>query len=224
MSSPNEVQRIRKVYAERDRRGVSHSKAAAWRIISEDRHARMRKLVGEDASRTSRLLDVGCGSGWDIEMWTRAGWSPDRLAGVDVVASRVDAARERCPGVDIRLIDGDHLPFDDDAFDVTTAATVFSSILDQRVRQALFAEMLRVTRQGGLVLVYDFTLRNPRNPHVLAMTRRRLAELGRPPDRTARLTPLVQLVAAGSMIHPRLTALAMRFGPRTHRLSVWVPA
>jgi hypothetical protein len=109
-------------------------------------------------------------------------------------------------------------------FDAATAVTVFSSILDPAVRRVLFREMERLIRPGGLVVVYDFVIRKPTTADVRGLSLDRLADLGLPPTGPRRLSPLLQLVAAAEMLHPRLGDLAMRLAPRTHRLSWWVVA
>ena len=172
-----------------------------------------------------RLLDVGCGSGGDLSYFRDYGWAADRLAGVDLIPSRLEAARLACPGVELHVTESSVLPFPDASFEVATAATVFSSILDSAVRRALFAEMERVVRPGGLVLIYDFTIRKPTNPSVIAMPLLRLTELGRPPDGSMRVSPLLHAVAAGAAVNRRLADMAMKVAVRTHRLSYWqVPA
>jgi len=218
-----EVERIRAVYAARDAASGRHPAiAAAYRRLNAERTSITHELVATVAPPPGgRLLDVGCGAGFDLARWLEAGWSPARIAGVDLVADRVARARETCPGVDIRLGDGSRIPFDDATFDAATAVTVFSSILDPVVRRVLFVEMVRVVRPGGLVIVYDFVIRKPTNPNVRGLSLARLADLGRPPDGSRRLSPLLQIVAAGELIHPRVGDIAMRFAPRTHRLSWW---
>ena len=81
--------------------------------------------------------------------------------------------------------------------------------------------MERVVRPGGLILIYDFVIRKPMNPDVIGMPLRRLAELGRPPDGSMRLSPLLQAVALARAIHPQLADWTMQHAPRTHRLSYW---
>jgi hypothetical protein len=90
------------------------------------------------------------------------------------------------------------------------------------MRRGLFAEMARALRPGGIVIVYDFVIRNPRNPRVVAMTGRRLAGIaGRPPDASWPVSPLLYAVGPAAMLHPALARLVGRAMPRTHRLSVW---
>ena len=185
---------------------------------------RLRALVERELPGPPwpRILDVGCGGGHDLRAWLEAGWSPERLAGVDLVPGRVQAAAERCPRVDVREGSGAALPYPDASFDVATASTVLSSVLDAAIRKVILAEMRRVVRGGGLVVVYDFVIRNPRNRSVIAMPTSRLTEAaGMPPDGSERLSPLVYLVAAGAAVHPTAARLAWALGPRTHRLTFW---
>lgn len=218
-----EIVRIRAAYRERDRRGArGPAIAAAYRLVNAERLVRMGALIESIAGPAPRLLDVGCGGGHDLASYEARGWPAERMAGVDLVADRIAAARELCPGVDLRVTDGATLPFPAASFDVATAVTTFSSILDIGLRRALFAEMDRVVRPGGSILVYDFVIRNPTNPDVIAMTGARLRDLGRAPDASTRLTPLIQAVALGALLGPQGAHLAANVAPRTHRLSRWV--
>ena len=223
-AATSEAERIRRVYAQRDRRGPRHPAIAeAYRRLNRERLGRMHAILRTVAPPPAgRLLDVGCGGGYDLTRWLEAGWPADRIAGTDVVERRAAAARGACPAVDIRVGDGEALPFPAAAFDAATAVTVFSSILEPSLRARLFAEIERVVRPGGTILVYDFVVAKPTNRATVGMTLARLAELaGRPPEQSQRLSPLLHLVAAGSAIHPAAAGLAMRLAPRTHRLSQW---
>jgi SAM-dependent methyltransferase len=224
VADEREPARIRAMYADRDRRPERHPAiVSAYRMVNEDRMRRMHDLVGRlIPGRTPTILDVGCGGGYDLGIWRSLGWPTTDLAGVDLVEARVEAARQANPDVDIRLGDGAHIPFADATFDVATAVTVFSSIRDPALRATVFAEMRRVVRPGGAILVYDFVVRNPRNPAVISMPLSRLERLGAPPTGSVRMTPLLQAVAIGAWLHPRVARLAMPVAPPTHRLSWWI--
>jgi ubiquinone/menaquinone biosynthesis C-methylase UbiE len=222
-SEADEATRIRSVYAKWDGRHQRSGpiQEASRRLGAERLELTRRLLVRLLPEQYPMLLDVGCGSGGDLSHLRSAGWPAERLAGVDLIPTRLAAARLSCPDVDIRLSESSSIPFPDDSVDVATAATVFSSIMDPTVRRALFAEMERVVRPGGLLLIYDFVIRKPTNSSVVRMPLRGLAELGRPPDGSIRLSPLLHAVALAAALHPRLADWAMRIAPRTHRLSYW---
>jgi SAM-dependent methyltransferase len=104
------------------------------------------------------VLDVGCGVGhWGVLL---ASVLPvdARVTGVDREPAWVEEARARAlaRGLGDRFSyqQGvvERLPFPDDTFDVTTCQTVLIHVADPA---AAIAEMLRVTRPGGLVAVAE---------------------------------------------------------------------
>ena len=143
------------------------------------------------------------------------------MAGTELVPSRADAARIAAPGADIREVDGFELPFGSAAFDVCTASLVLSTIRSDQDRRHLLREMARVTRPGGLVMVYDFVISKPWNRNVSAVTTRQLTEFWRRPDVIRRAAPLLPALDLALRL-PRLVMLpAIRSLPRTHRLWIW---
>lgn len=101
------------------------------------------------------VLDVGCSSGLSLAFLAIYGASPDRLHGVDIVESRLEAGRSAFPGFGLRLGDGVDLPYEDRSFDLVQQITMLSSVPTLELRRHLAREMLRVLRPGGLVLSYD---------------------------------------------------------------------
>jgi ubiquinone/menaquinone biosynthesis C-methylase UbiE len=124
-----------------------------------------------------RVLDVGCGFGqWlcDFQTWGAEGTA---LAGIDLLPERIEHARARLAGADLRLGDASRLPWPDGEFDVVVQSTVLSSILDPSMRRAVASEMARVLRPGGAILWYDFFVADPRNRAVRGVRRREIARL-----------------------------------------------
>jgi SAM-dependent methyltransferase len=107
--------------------------------------AQMAGLAGVGDGQ--RALDVGCGPGaLTAELVDRLG--PAAVAAVDPSSSFVTAARERNPGVDVRVAAAEELPFGDDEFDAALAQLVVHFMADP---VAGLREMARVTRPGGVV-------------------------------------------------------------------------
>lgn len=103
-----------------------------------------------------RVLDVGCGTG---RLLSSLPSRYDRV-GVDISAAMLDKARAQ--GLDVVQAGGDELPFPDSSFDLVTTFAVLHHLIDPaRVRRTL-AEMTRVLRPGGAMLVWDH---NPLNPY-----------------------------------------------------------
>src|SRR5207253_10917506 len=109
--------------------------------------------------------DGGCGSGKWLRTLLEWGASAQRLHGVELLHDRIQQAKKISPAaIDFQVSDGWPIPFADRSMDLVCARTVFSSILDSRARSALAAEMRRVVKDGGYILVFDFRVKNPRNP------------------------------------------------------------
>jgi SAM-dependent methyltransferase len=110
--------------------------------------------------RGQRVLDVGCGPGaLTGELVRRLG--VDSVAAVDPSEPFVAAARERHPGVDVRLAPAEDLPFDDDTFDVALAQLVVHFMADP---VGGLREMARVTRRAGVVAACVWDLAGGRAP------------------------------------------------------------
>lgn len=112
-----------------------------------------------------RALDVGCGTGVLASRLADAGYT---MTGVDPSPGMLTILRARTPAVVAVEGSGAALPFDADAFDLVLSVATFHHIADPaEVRRAL-AEMVRVTRPGGRILVWDHNPRNPYWGHLMA--------------------------------------------------------
>jgi SAM-dependent methyltransferase len=103
------------------------------------------------------VLDVGCGIGNYHPYLTPV---VGAVSGVDVSRACIAKAQERNPTVSYSAYDGDHLPFADGQFDLTFCVCVIHHVPPDRW-QPFVNEMRRVTRAGGLVVVYEH---NPAHP------------------------------------------------------------
>ena len=115
-------------------------------------------LAGIEAGQ--RAIDVGCGPGaLTTELVHRLG--ADNVAAVDPSEPFVAAAKERHPGVDVRLATAEQLPFGDDEFDAALAQLVVHFMADA---VAGLREMARVTRPGGVVAASVWDMAGGRAP------------------------------------------------------------
>jgi len=84
------------------------------------------------------------------------------LWGLDIRFDPLPGAKIRIPQACILNANGAHIPARKQAFDLILQYTAFSSILDEKLKQNMAAEMLRVLKPAGSILWYDFWL-NPTN-------------------------------------------------------------
>lgn len=116
-------------------------------------------FVREHVSSGSKILDVGCGTGVLAERLLQQGYD---VTGADPFAAMLHHMAKRDSRLKTVHAPGQDLPFDDGTFDFTYCVAVMHHIADpQDVRDTLI-EMCRVTKPGGMVLVWDH---NPRNPY-----------------------------------------------------------
>jgi len=111
-----------------------------------------------------QVLDIGCGTGGFLRFLINMGIPPNHLYGLDLMFNRIKIATQRsskhssfCVG------NGNALPYPTSKFDLVSQFTVFSSILDCRMRRHVAGEMVRVLKVGGYVLWYD--MRRTRSAH-----------------------------------------------------------
>jgi ubiquinone/menaquinone biosynthesis C-methylase UbiE len=99
-----------------------------------------------------RALDVGCGPGaLTGELARRLG--PEMVTAVDLSGPFVAAVTERYPGVTALVASGERLPFADESFDGAFAQLALHHMEDSMTG---LAEMIRVTRPGGVIAVCDW--------------------------------------------------------------------
>ncbi len=104
-------------------------------------------------------LDVGCGTGLLAERLARAGYA---VIGVDPSQGMLDVLTARAPSVTAVRGSGTDLPFADDRFELVLSVATLHHIADPEAVRKTLHEMVRVTRPGSRLMIWDH---NPRNPY-----------------------------------------------------------
>lgn len=229
--NPNhETDLVRQRYARRDAStdAARYSLLAPAALAEQQERVRaiargLRRMGWTDPSAL-RITEVGCGSGGNLLDWIRLGATSAQLTGIELLPQRLAAAQAVLPSeVQLLLGDAAQACVAPASQDVVMQATVFSSLLDEAFQARLAQTMWQWVKPGGVVLWYDFTIDNPRNPDVRGVPVRRIRELF-PQGRvsTERLTLAPPLARAVTRIHPGLYN-AFNLVPllRTHVLA-WV--
>ncbi|HWB81190.1 MAG TPA: class I SAM-dependent methyltransferase [Nannocystaceae bacterium] len=117
--------------------------------------------VARSQSRPLQVLDVACGTGRTLAQIHRA--LPDaRLTAVDLSPFYLQLAREtlgRDPQARFVPTNAESLPFPDNSFDAAVSVFLFHE-LPRASRRKVWAEMARVVRPGGRVVVLDSVQRS----------------------------------------------------------------
>jgi SAM-dependent methyltransferase len=150
----------------RDTENLSEAKALEHAVRLEHRARVEDEVAARDEylgllglAPGQRVLDVGCGTGVVTRAAARRVAPSGRVIGVDSSSALLTVARGYADneglGALIELRQGDcrRLPFADASFDAALAVTLLAHV--PQAERAL-AELVRVTRPGGRVGVFDF--------------------------------------------------------------------
>ena len=119
--------------------------------LGQDRAWRKATLAALGAQPGETVLDLAAGTGTSAEPLADAGV---RVVACDLSLGMLEVGKRRRP--DLAFVAGDalHLPFADGSFDAVTMSFGLRNVAD--VPGAL-AELLRVTRPGGRLVVCEFS-------------------------------------------------------------------
>jgi SAM-dependent methyltransferase len=126
------------------------------------------------AEAPMRVLDYGCGTATLLRLMAEAGVTAS-LAGSDVSEGMLAEAERRwpehlrgaCP--DLRAQRGERTPFPDGSFDLVVISAVLHHVPPEK-RPEVYAELCRVARPGGQIVVFEHNPLNPVTRYVVART------------------------------------------------------
>jgi SAM-dependent methyltransferase len=94
-----------------------------------------------------QVLDIGCGVGTFLRLVANLGGEP---FGIDASEALIEFAHRRLPGADLRVGDMEHLPCEDNTFDLVTG---FNSFFFANDMAAALREAGRVAKPGAPVAI-----------------------------------------------------------------------
>jgi len=121
----------------------------------------------------SRLLDYGCGAGAFLRVLRRRHWRAD-LAGSDISEGMLETARHTWPGdlgtpPLLTLQDGSLTNYPASSFDVVIISAVLHHV-PLTERAGVIAEIRRVLKPGGHIVIFEHNPLNPVTRYVVART------------------------------------------------------
>lgn len=107
-------------------------------------------LLGE-IRQGERILDYGCGTGFDLFVAARVTGERGHVFGIDLTPEMANRARQNLSrlgisNAEVRTIESEIIPYPDSFVDVVISNGVINLTLD---KQAAFREILRVLVPGG---------------------------------------------------------------------------
>ena len=117
-----------------------------------------RRVLGEEhrawacSQAVGHTLEVAIGTGLNLPLYP----SDVSLTGIDLSPEMLDIARERASSlgreVDLREVDAQALPFEDNSFDTVVCTYSLCNVPDD---ERVVAEMKRVLKPGGRLILVD---------------------------------------------------------------------
>ena len=114
----------------------------------------------------ARVLDLGCGAGLDSLIAAKRVGPTGSVIGVDfsetmLARARLAASQAKAGNAEFRQGDAERLPLDEASIDVALVNGIFNL---NPAREAIFRELARVVRPGGVVYSAEMILREPLPP------------------------------------------------------------
>ena len=178
-----ENSRIKEEYRRRDVE-IDRDLYAPWQpaenfILAERKRvvSLMLHQLGKFPRQGDKCLEIGYGKlGWlaDLISW---GLNETDLYGIELDAGRAASAQRALPKAELKVGDGTKLPWENQIFKLVVVSTVFSSILENGVRDLIAGEIKRVLMPEGVVIWYDLAVNNPNNHNVRGVTADQLRKI-----------------------------------------------
>src|SRR5438445_11311860 len=203
-----EHRRLREVYdsyRSHPRHRKMSEQGPALRFMIDRKWEAILRIMAARAIRPDAVsvLALGAGGGEDCARFRDWGVSPSRIMAIDLLDDRARCARQTYGWMTSLVADAACLPFRSESFEIVYQSTMISSVLDAKIRGAIFPEVRRVMTPGGIFLSYDTRYPNPWNRHTRPLPAPELSRAfeGRFMEtwRLTGLPPLLRLLAPWSL-------------------------
>jgi len=119
-----------------------------------DKQRHLAKILDYRSYKGKKLLDLGCGVGVDLVRFAQEGVES---TGVDISERAIGLARKNFEyqmlSADLRVMDGEHLDYEDNTFDAVYAHGILPYTMDA---QRLVNEIHRILKPGGEVIIQAY--------------------------------------------------------------------
>jgi ubiquinone/menaquinone biosynthesis C-methylase UbiE len=108
----------------------------------------LKKQIGQ-ISKNKKILDIGCGTGFDLQTYRNIGFS--KLYGIDISEKSLDEARKNLPNdIELKIGTFEKIPYKETFFDIVVSrlALHYSKNIELSIKEAG-----RVLKKGGKFIV-----------------------------------------------------------------------
>jgi ubiquinone/menaquinone biosynthesis C-methylase UbiE len=122
-----------------------------------------------------KVLDVGCGG--SLNIFTHFKFLEQNLYGIDIMPLRIEEAQSLRGKINFLVGDASKLDFVTENFDITFESTMFVQLTDYNLSALVAAEMIRVTKSGGFIILVDWRYSKPNNTAYKGLSKDRIVNL-----------------------------------------------
>lgn len=106
------------------------------------------------------ILDIACGTGDMIELWQKKskqfGKNISSIKGIDPSSAMLEIAKQKFTNVEFIEAKAQNLPIKDESADIISISYGIRNVIE---REKAFQEFFRVLKNGGFLLILEFTKR-----------------------------------------------------------------
>ena len=126
----------------------------SWRVKG------IKRVFESVPQKSVDIVDIACGTGDMIELWQKLAPKFEReiisLKGIDASEKMLEIAKHKFPRVDFTQALAQNLPLKDESADIISISYGLRNVVE---RQQALNEFNRVLKNGGLLLILEFTKR-----------------------------------------------------------------
>lgn len=179
----NETERIKIAYRKRDlaNKGKLYSwfnPGSLFLVQQREKHIlKALQSLGLTDLSSKVILDLGCGNGLLLREFLKYGCEPKNCHGIDLLSDRIETASKLSSNMLFARGNAEYLPYKNGVFELVLVFTVFTSILDPGMKRGVSREILRVLKNDGVILWFDYFISSPWNPDVKGVGKKEISDL-----------------------------------------------
>lgn len=126
----------------------------SWRIKG------IKRTLENVREQELNILDIACGTGDMIELWQKQVTNFDKkircIKGIDASYAMLEIARQKFPNLEFIEAQAQNLPLNDESANIISISYGIRNVIQ---RQKALQEFARVLKNGGFLLILEFTKR-----------------------------------------------------------------
>ncbi len=135
-------------------------------LVAQERERLLAKVLRGHGITTLdglRIFDAGASEGYNLRLMVQWGARPAHVAGIDLDARAVARCAARSPEIRVLTGSAGEVPEPAHAFHLSLAFGLFGAVPGEDVAHGIARELFRITKPGGLIIVYDSRRKNSHN-------------------------------------------------------------